>query len=95
MAVNGIGRPTGTKNPPNARPWSEAIKRAVARRGKQGLNSLADKLLQKVEEGDMQAIKEFGDRYEGKIPQVNKVEGSEPDGSHKLIVEIVRFSESK
>lgn len=86
------GRPTGTKNPPNARPWSEAIRRAVARRGKQGLNGLADKLLKKVEEGDMQAIKEFGDRYEGKIPQIQKVEGTEADGSHKLTVEIVRYA---
>lgn len=72
------GRPTGSKSA--TRPWSDAIRRAVARKGKQGLNKLADQLLAKVEEGDMQAIKEFGDRYEGKIPQA--IEGPGKDGEH-------------
>ena len=76
------GRPTGSKTTTNTRPWSDAIRRAVARKGPAGLNSLADKLLEKVLEGDMQAIKEFGDRYEGKIPQA--VEGPGDNGEHLL-----------
>ena len=76
------GRPTGSKTKTNTRPWSDAIRRAVARSGKSGLNSLADKLLEKVLEDDMQAIKEFGDRYEGKIPQA--IEGPGDNGEHLL-----------
>lgn len=70
------------------RAWSEAIKRAVARRGNgkqdRGLNRLADKLLDKVEEGDMAAIREFGDRYDGKVPQA--IEGTGEGGAIVITV---------
>ena len=81
MANGKAGAPLGNKNGAGKREWSEAIRRAVARRGKGkegGLNHLADKLLDKVEEGDMTAIKEFGDRYEGKVPQA--IEGTGENG---------------
>ena len=77
-----MGAPKGNKNAVKNREWSDAIRRAVARRSKGkngGLNRLADKLLDKVEEGDMTAIKEFGDRYEGKVPQA--IEGTGEDGA--------------
>ena len=74
-----MGAPIGNNNASKVRDWSDAIRRAVARRGNgdqaKGLNTLADKLLAKVEEGDMAAIKEFGDRYEGKIPQATEISG--------------------
>lgn len=88
MANGKVGAPKGNTNgKKNNRLWSEAIRRAVARRGKGqegGLNKLADRFLDKVLEGDMTAIKEFGDRYEGKVPQA--IEGPGEDGSFTIIV---------
>lgn len=52
--------------------WQDAINRAIKRREEsdpQALEKLADKLLAKVAEGDVAAIKEFGDRVDGKVPQ--------------------------
>lgn len=64
------GNPGGR---PVEKPWSDAIKRALARaEAKQdyrSLNALADKLLDRAAEGDMSALKELGDRLEGKVPQ--------------------------
>lgn len=72
------------------RAWSEAIKRAVARLGDgkqdRGLNRLADALLQKVMDGDMSAIREFGDRYDGKVPQA--IEGTGQGGAIILTVTV-------
>lgn len=69
------------------RAWSDAIRMAVARRNKLRpgtLRDLADTLVDKVLEGDMTAIKEFGDRYEGKVPQA--IEGTGDDGSFNIII---------
>jgi hypothetical protein len=55
------------------RPWRDAIERAVARRqGKKDLkdiDDIADKLIDAAAAGDMQAVREFGDRMDGKAPQ--------------------------
>lgn len=79
--------PKGNTNSSLAnREWSNAIRRAVARRDKtkgSGLNELADALLDKVLSGDTSAIKEFGDRYEGKVPTV--LEGTGPNGAITVI----------
>jgi hypothetical protein len=64
------GNPGGKRQ---GRPWREAIERAVARRrGKKdlkGIDDIADKLLDVAASGDMQAVREFGDRMDGKAPQ--------------------------
>lgn len=86
----GKGAPKGSRNAAKTadkRAWSEAIRMAVARRnkGRPGtLRDLADTLIDKVLEGDMTAIKEFGDRYEGKVPQA--IEGTGEDGSFTIVV---------
>ena len=54
------------------KPWRDAIQRAIKRREEsdpQALERLADKLLKKVADGDVSAIKELGDRMDGKVPQ--------------------------
>jgi hypothetical protein len=64
------GNPEG--RPKYVKPWKEAIQRAIKRRedsDPHALDKLADKLLTKVEEGDVSAIKELGDRLDGKVPQ--------------------------
>lgn len=69
------GAPVGNKNGSKEnRVWSEVIRR-VALRDKKRLSALAEKLISMAEEGDLPSMKEFGDRFEGKIPQ--GVEGTD------------------
>lgn len=81
-----MGAPVGNKNAANARLWRAAIEKAVNRRiadGRiQGLEDLADKLIDGVLAGDMSALKEFGDRYDGKPAQT--VNGPGERGEHFL-----------
>ncbi|MEO7143344.1 MAG: DUF5681 domain-containing protein [Bryobacteraceae bacterium] len=71
------GNPGGQ---PKNRVWRDAIERAINRRaGKldlQGIDDLADKLLDTAFAGDMMAMKEFGDRIEGKAIQAIEHSGS-------------------
>jgi hypothetical protein len=64
------GNPGGQ---PKSRVWRDAIERAIARRaGKQdllGIDELADRLIDTAFAGDIPAMKEFGDRIEGKAIQ--------------------------
>lgn len=56
--------------------WKAAIKRAIARRGEstKALENLAEKLLRKCDSGDIAALKEFGDRYDGKATEHKIIE---------------------
>ena len=69
------GNPSGR---PKGRPWADAIKRALARAEAAGngkdLNSLADKLLEAVANGDLAAAKELGDRLDGKPHQTQEMD---------------------
>lgn len=74
--------------------WAAAINRALDRRSKSRkdkiaeIDALADTLLDKALDGDMQAIKEFGDRMEGKPKQM--IEASGPDGGPMMFSQIKR-----
>lgn len=67
--------------------WSDAVKLAVNReqdddgKKKKRINIIADKLCKLAIEGDMTAIKEIGDRLDGRPRQAVEVAGSEKDGS--------------
>ena len=67
------GAPQGNQNAAKAKVWTAAIQRALAERSrlsqKEALDALAEKLLAKCEEGDLTALKELGDRLEGKAAQ--------------------------
>ena len=63
------GAPLGNKNATKNKPWSEAINRALLAEDGKKLRALADRLIAKAEEGDVSALKEIGDRMEGKPPQ--------------------------
>jgi hypothetical protein len=75
------GAPVGNQNAKKGRIWAEAIKRAVARKFNgdlnHGLDRLAEKLVDAVSNGDLPALKEFGDRMEGKPAQA--IIGGEDD----------------
>jgi hypothetical protein len=57
------------------RSWAAAINRALDRRNlslkgkRDALDALAEQLLTKCDEGEMQALKELGDRLDGKPAQ--------------------------
>ena len=69
-----MGAPVGNKNAAKAKVWHAAILRALERRQPadrriQAIDELADKLLDLVAAGDLPALKEFGDRLDGKPAQ--------------------------
>lgn len=74
-----MGAPVGNKNASKGKPWEEAIRRALAKRSRvdqhEALERIANAFLDKCEEGDLQAIKEFGDRMDGKPSQAVSVSG--------------------
>ena len=86
MANRG-GQP-GNKNAAGKQVWRDAIRKALAK-DKQALERVATKLIEEAQNGDMAAIKELGDRLDGKPKQ--SIEG---DVKGELTVEIVRFAHS-
>lgn len=74
-----MGAPVGnTNSSAENRLWGSTIRRAIAQGDAERLRRIAEALLAKAEEGDLQAIKELGDRLDGKSPQA--VEMSGPNG---------------
>ena len=73
--------------------WSDAVRRAVHRLQLDGkktkrLDMLADKLVSEGINGNISALKEIGDRLDGKASQAMELGGV--DGE-PLIIELVRF----
>ena len=62
-----VGGQTGNNNAARGSEWREAVVRAI-KRGK-GLDQLAEVLVAKALDGDMVALKEVGDRLDGKPKQ--------------------------
>ena len=91
-----VGAPAGNQNAKKGRAWAEAIRRAI-REKYEGedyeakLAQLAARLVDEADAGDMQALKEIGDRIDGKPSQSLDV-GSDPDRPlvQKVVRELVR-----
>ena len=87
------GAPKGNQNGAKAKVWSAAISRALDKRtkleGKQALDALAEQLLANCDSGDMTALKELGDRLEGRPQQ--SIVGAD-DGP--LTIQIVKYAGS-
>jgi hypothetical protein len=65
-----LGAPLGNRNGEKQnRLWGDAIRRAVVQDDGKRLRMLAERLLDKAAEGDVSALKELGDRLDGKSPQ--------------------------
>lgn len=69
-----MAAPLGNQNAARAKVWRAAIMRALERRKPAderiaAIDELADKLLDLVCAGDLGALKEFGDRLDGKPAQ--------------------------
>lgn len=87
MAERG-GQP-GNENAKNGKIWQQAIKRALARKAKSnvdaGLDKVADNLVKAATDGkDQWAIKEIGDRIDGK--SVQAVEGTGDNGLFTILI---------
>ncbi len=74
------GAPLGNQNGAKGKLWAAAIQRALDIRTsrldrKQAVDDLAEKLLAKCDEGDMAALKELGDRLDGRPAQALQLTG--------------------
>jgi hypothetical protein len=91
--LNQIGAPHGNQNAVKGKAWAEAVKRAIrAKYGKEweeSLQTLAGRLVDAADGGDLQALKEIGDRLDGKPKQQTEVSG--PDGSAIPMKTVVNF----
>ncbi len=87
-----MAAPYGNQNAAKGKVWKAAIDRALERRtqsrtdGIKEIDALAEKLLQLVSTGDLPALKEFGDRMDGKPTQA--VSG-DPDGAPIAFTEVL------
>lgn len=83
----------GNQNAAKGKEWRQAIRRALAHKHgsyDEGLLALATKLIEAAENGDMAALKEIGDREDGKPAQSI---GGDPDGvpiAQNLTVHLVK-----
>jgi len=85
------GAPLGNQNATRGRIWRQAIERALEKRSKaatiEALDELAEKLLVAAESGEGWALKELGDRLEGKPAQA--IIGGNEDDPPIQVAEIV------
>lgn len=80
MADGKVGAPTGnTNSSKDNRLWRNTILRAIAQGDPERLRLIAESLLNKAAEGDVSALRELGDRIDGKPTQA--VEMSGPGGA--------------
>lgn len=77
------GAPKGNTNAKNKGIWRDAIRRALAKH-KDALDACANQLVAAAMSGDLQALKELGDRLDGKPAQSMAL--TDPDGGPLRIV---------
>jgi len=63
------GAPIGNQNAKEGRIWRDTLRRALLAEDGAKLRRIADALVDKAAEGDVSAIKEIGDRIDGKVAQ--------------------------
>ncbi len=80
------GNPDGY---PIGKPCAGAIRRAVAESDREELLAIAKALLVKAAEGDIAAIKELGDRLDGKPAQIIAGDDELPPISQSIAVHLV------
>ena len=72
------GAPIGNNNSNKSnRLWGDTIRRAITQSDADVLRKIAEALLTKASEGDMAAIKELGDRIDGKSMQAVELSGKD------------------
>ena len=82
-----MAAPQGNQNAKKAKIWSDALRKELdGNQNAAKLRKLARKLIEMAEEGNIQAMKEIGDRLEGKPAQA--IEGTGTDG--EIIVKLAK-----
>jgi HPt (histidine-containing phosphotransfer) domain-containing protein len=88
-----MGAPVGNQNGAKGKQWADAVKRAIRTKyGKEwdeSLEELAKGLVEAAAAGDLQALKEVGDRLDGKPKQQTEISG--PDGEAIPMRTVVNF----
>ena len=65
-----MGAPKGNQNSSkNNRAWGKVVKKLAIQEDAKRLHNVAEALFRKAEDGDISAIKELGDRIDGKAQQ--------------------------
>lgn len=87
-----MGAPLGNQNAKKEnRRWAEAINRAIAQDDGKRLREAAEKLLTLAAAGDISALKELGDRLDGKSVQaITGAEGESVFGPLVAAAEVLR-----
>lgn len=81
------GNPGGR---PKDKPWRDALRMALKDGDGLALRRIAEAVITAAQSGDMQAIKEIGDRMDGKPAQQTIVTGDEDGGALRVLTEIRR-----
>ena len=82
-----MAAPKGNKNSTvEKRIWSKIVRKLDVQEDYAKLHRVANALYEKAAEGDVSAIKELGDRLDGKSMQENMVTG---DGDNPLTVKVI------
>lgn len=81
-----MAAPKGNTNAKKAKVWSDAIHKHLTKNPKD-LAEIAKSLINKAKDGDIAAIKELGDRVDGKVTQ--PIEGQL---DQSLTIEIIRYA---
>jgi hypothetical protein len=86
-----MGAPLGNKNATKNRLWDATLRRALLASDGEKLRELAEKLIEKALEGDVSALREIGDRIDGKAAQqlIHSGDADQPVVG-KIVCEIVK-----
>ena len=94
-----MGAPVGNKNGATGTEWRDAIRHALAKIGRdvdgkeaayrKGLYEVADKFIEAAKAGEPWAMKEIGDRMDGKPKQSQEISG--PGGGSIPLSGTVRY----
>lgn len=72
-----MGAPIGNQNAREGRIWRDTLRRALLAEDGKNLRKIADALVAKAADGDVAAIKEIGDRVDGKAVQSVELTGAD------------------
>lgn len=80
-----MAAPQGNDNAKKAKVWSDALRKYITQNPKD-LEAAAKALIAKAKDGDVSAIKELGDRLEGKAMQSVEMSGDLNLGFHEVLL---------
>ena len=74
-----MGAPIGNKNSTkDKRVWGKVVRKLAVQEDYKRIHNVADALFRKAEDGDIAAIKELGDRIDGKSEQTITGDSDQP-----------------